>query len=174
MPISKAAKKVKVPCVDLVHLILGDFLSNVAELNGIGGYAAIHVEPAEVGQVIREILPGVSPSQAAAKIGIPAQAVWALIDEDEGAILPSTSILGRTEHHVIRRVMLEDLRQFRDDHVKSGDIANQLETDRRTVERMLRRYRVRPAYSESQIGMNLYRPADVTSMLRSAPSKIPA
>lgn len=164
--ISKAAEKVKAPCVDIVHLILGGFLSDVVTLKGDAGYAAIHVDPAEVGDVIRANLPGVSPSQAAAKIGIPARAVWALIDEDQGAVLPSVLIAGRKGNHVIRRVMLEDVCRFRDQYVKSGDIANQLETDRKTVEKMLRRYRVKLAYSESQIGMNLYRPGDLPQMLR--------
>ncbi|WP_283638316.1 hypothetical protein [Marinovum algicola] len=171
--ISKAAEKVKAPCIDIVHLILGGFLSNVVEFNGKAGYAAIHVEPAEVSQVIRESLPGVSPSQAAAKIGVPAQVVWALIDEDERAILPSMPIRGRTGHHVIRRVMLEDLHRFRDGYVKSGDIANHLETDRKTVERILRRYRVQPAYSRSQIGMNLYRLSDLPSILLPEHDEVP-
>lgn len=172
VPISKAAEKVKAPCVDIVHLVLGGFLSSVVELDGVGGYAAIHVDPVEVGRVIRECLPGVSPSQAAAKTGMPTQTVWALIEGDEGAALPSISIPGRTGYHVIHRLMLEDLCQFRDAFVKSGDIADLRETDRRTVERLLRRYRVRPAYSESQIGMNLYRPADLPRMLRGNPSRV--
>ena len=99
--------------------------------------------------------------------------MWALIDEDERAILPSMPIRGRTGHHVIRRVMLEDLHRFRDGYVKSGDIANHLETDRKTVERILRRYRVQPAYSRSQIGMNLYRLSDLPSILLPEHDEVP-
>lgn len=172
--ISKGAEKVKVRCVDIIHLILGGFLLNVAELKGVDGYAALYVDPVEVAQVIRVNLPGVSPSQAAAKIGLPAQVVWVLIDEDEGPIIPAMSIHGRTGHHVIRRVLFEDLRRFRDNYVKSGDIANQLKTDRKNVEQMLRRYRVQPAYSKSQIGVHLYRPADLPPILRSGYSQVPA
>lgn len=174
VPIAKAAEKVKVPCTDIVHMILGGFLSNVEELSGVGGYAAIHVDPAEVGHVIRDNLPGISPSQAAAKIRIPARVVWALIDEHECRILPSISIAGRRGHHLIRRVMLDDIRNFRKRFVTSSDIANQLETNRQTVEQTLRRFRVKSAYSHSQIGMNLYRPDDLPPMLRPIGSGIAA
>ena len=174
--ICKAAEKVKAPCVDIVHLILGGFLSNVTELDGIGGYSAIHVDPTEVGRVLRENLPGSSPSQAASRVGIPAHTVWALIGEDNGsaATIPSVRIAGRAGQHVVRRVKLEDLAQFRNEYVSPGDIANQLEIGRGVVERRLRHHRIRPAFSRSQIGMDLYRRAELPRILRAGPCSVPA
>lgn len=169
VPIAKAAEKVKAPCVDIVHLVLGGFLEKVVSLRDLDGYAAIHVQPSELAQVIGKVLTGFAPSQAAAKIGFPAETVWALIDEngETPAELPSVTVQPRIGHHIIRRVDLDDFTRFRAQFVKSSDIANHLEIPRALVERDLRRYRVPSAYSAAQIGVALYRVEDLPAKLRS-------
>ncbi|WP_249219164.1 hypothetical protein [Loktanella sp. SALINAS62] len=169
VPIAEAAKKVKVPCVDIVHLVLGGFLEKVVSPRDLDGYAAIHVQPSELAQVIGKVLTGFAPSQAAAKIGFPAETFWALIDEngETPAELPSVTVQPRAGHHIIRRVDLDDFTRFRAQFVKSSDIANHLEVPRALVERDLRRYRVPSAYSAAQIGVALYRVEDLPAKLRS-------
>lgn len=163
VPIAKAAEKVKAPSVDIVHLILGGYLEKIVSHSGMNGYAAIHVEPSEVYRAISEVLSGVAPSLVAAKVGIPVETAWALIDDDGISLpaLPSTVIRTRTGQHVIRRVTLDDFEQFRAQYLTPGDIANFLDTARIFVERDLRRYRVPSAYSTAQIGVDLYRMEDL-------------
>lgn len=165
--ISKAAEKVKAPGVDILHLVLGGFLPTVVRDPSTWGIAAIHVDPAEVRQALREAFSGVSPSQAAAQMDIPIQTLWALLDEEEGSVLPSTQVHSPNGRHSVCRLEISDLERFRASYVKSGDIAKRLRISRDHVERDLRRYRVQPVFSKASIGVNLYHADELPEWLRS-------
>lgn len=174
VPIAKAAEKVKIPGVDIIHLILGGFLSNVVRHAASWGIAAIHVDPEEVRHTVKGGLLGISPSQAAGRMGFPAQSVWALLDEEGDCVLPSARMQGLNGKHSFCRLKISDVDHFRAGYLKSGDISNWLEVPRDQVEKDLRRYHVRPKFSEAQIGLNLYRADDLPPRFRAPPNIIAA
>jgi len=164
VPIAKAAEKAKLLAVEVVQLLLGGFLTRVACLSSDLGYAAVHVDPAEVGQVKREVLVGISVSKAAAIATVPAQVIWALADLENGSVLPVTRIAPRNGGRAIYRVSPEHVVEFRKRYLKRSDIAGHLECAVEDAERRLRV--VRTAFPENQIGMKLYRVEDLPAALR--------
>lgn len=165
--IAKAAEKAKLPGVDIVHLILGGFLGKVVRDADTWGVAAIHVDSAEVRQVVRDTLVGVSPSQAAGRMGFPVRTVWALLDDEESGVLPSTRVHGPNGKHSFSRLEIFDLDRFRVAYLKSGDIANRSGVPRDRVEKDLRRFRVQPILPKSRIGLDLYQANDLPLSLLS-------
>ncbi len=60
--IATAAMKSKAPAVEVIHLILGGFLSNIVRLDGMDGFEGIHIDPAETKSIVFGIMDGLSPS----------------------------------------------------------------------------------------------------------------
>jgi hypothetical protein len=71
VPIAKAAEKAKVPCIDIVHLILGGFLENVVRLAGNEGYSAVLVDAVEVKKVTKSVMIGMSAADAFEALAVP-------------------------------------------------------------------------------------------------------
>lgn len=164
VPITKAAEKAKLLAIEVVQLLLGGFLTRIAYLSSDWGYAAVHVDPVEIGQVKQEVLIGISVSKAAAIATVPAQVIWALADLEDGSVLPVTRIAPRNGDRAIYRISPEHVVEFRRRYLKQSDIAEHLECAVKDAERRLRV--VRTAFPEKQIGMKLYRVEDLPAALR--------
>lgn len=165
--ISKAAEKAKTPCVDIVHLILGGFLSSVVLLSSEKGYAAMHVDPEEIRLKAKQVLDGVSPSQAALAMRLPVRTVWALLEGPADPMrLPSKLVHGANGRHAFRRISADEVDKFRATYVTPQQIANELEIDRRSLHKSLRYARLRPAISAAEIGVDLYLPDDLPACFR--------
>lgn len=157
VPIAKAAEKASAPSAEIVHLILGGFLSRVMRFEGEKGLAAIRIDPAEVRHVLPRVMVGLSPAEAAARLMLPVQSIWALA----GAALPKDEIHCPNSRHRILRFREEDVAIFRDTYVTGTRIANDLAIERKAAAARLKAARVRPAFSQGQIGIDLYRIDDL-------------
>lgn len=165
VPIAKAAEKAKLSAVEVVHLILGGFLSRVVCWTGEQGYSSVFVDPAEVKQLKRDVLVGVSVSKAAGMASLPVRTVWNLTDLNDGfALLPVISIKPLKGKRVIYRIRAEDVQAFRSQYLKANDVADHLECAIADAKRRLRP--VRAALSEKEIGVNLYLREDLPDALR--------
>ncbi|WP_340110545.1 TniQ family protein [Pikeienuella sp. HZG-20] len=159
VPIGKAAEKVKAPCVDILHLILGGYLSHIFMLRSESGIAALRVDAREVGRKIGRVMIGLSPSAAASMMRLPARTVWAILDDDEyRAALPSTRVQGVNGRHEFRRIAPEAAERFRATYVTARRIANAMEVDIASVSKSLKRARVVPTFPAATIGVDLYLP----------------
>jgi hypothetical protein len=69
--LATAAMKSAAPAVEIVHLILGGFLTKVARLDGLEGFAAIHVDPDEAKSVVSKVMVDLSAAEAFKQIRIP-------------------------------------------------------------------------------------------------------
>lgn len=101
-PIAEAAGKAKVPCVDIVHLILGGFLENVLRLVGAEGYAALLVNAAEVKKLTKTVMIGLSAADAFEALSVPPSTGWTLVDRRDELRLKSVVIEGATGYRFHR------------------------------------------------------------------------
>lgn len=162
VPLAKAAEKAKTSRVDIVHLVLGGYLSDVVRLSSMQGYAAVHVDPAEVREALAEHLPGVSVAVVATRMHLPVRTVWALVEDREGgAFLASTVLHGPNGRHTFRRVMPETIERFQETYATLARIAAALQIDRRELERELRSARAHPTIARSDVGVDLFRMEDL-------------
>ncbi|SIO39403.1 TniQ protein [Rhodovulum sp. ES.010] len=167
VPIAKAAEKVSAPSVEILHLVLGGFLENVVRLNGVEGYAAIHVDPVEVRWRVGEIMFGLSPAEAFGRLKIPNATGWALAASGpEGAILPSIPVRGPNGRHEFRRFREEEVADCAAAYTTRPRIANALGIEIAELRNRLRAVSVRPFFPKRHIGVDLYRVADLPSPFR--------
>jgi hypothetical protein len=162
VPIAKAAERAKLPGVDILHLVLGGYLSDVVLLSAREGIAAVHVDAAEVGAMATLHMTDLSPSAAAARLRLPPRTIWALLeDRESGTFLPSRLVHGPNGRHLFRRIAPEAVDTFGANYLNAAQIAERLQIPRRDLERDLRFHRIAPAIPAPDIGVDLYRAADV-------------
>lgn len=164
VPIAKAAEKAKLLSVEIVHLILGGFIENVARLRGMNGYSAILVDPAEVRAQSNSVLAGVSASAAFGRLKIPKATGWALVDRREWPGLDPLVINGRTRQHQFYRFSEEAVADFMSEFTTEARLATQYNVERRVVVSHIKKARVRPALDASEIGVSIYRAVDMLEL----------
>ncbi len=161
VPIAKAAEKAKLLGVEIVHLILGGFLTNVARLRKGIGCSAILVDPAEVRSQSRAVLVGMSAFAAFGRLKIPKASGWALVERQDGPRLDPVIIEGRTNQHRIHRFTDESITTFMSEFITDVRIANASGVQKRIAVGHLKKLGIRPAAPYSEIGIYLYQTSDV-------------
>lgn len=155
VPIAKAAEKAKLPGVDILHLVLGEYLSDVIIRSTAEGVAAVHVDPAEVAEMATAHLTGLSPSATAARLRLPPRTIWAILDDHEGsAFLPSLLVHGPNGRHAFRRIAPEAADASGAIYVNSVQIAERLDVRSAHLEEELRSSRIVPAIPASRVGVD--------------------
>ena len=163
VPISKASEKAKLPCIEIVHLVLGGFLQHVMRLQDVEGYAAILVDPAEVRLAKAEHLPGISATDAFTRLKLPKSTGWELVHRTDGLRLRPITIEGPNGLHRFHRFSEDHVAAFASDFTTEVRIAIENDIEKKDVVKRLKRIGVRPVLSEVDVGLNLYRNADIPS-----------
>ena len=159
--IAKAAEKAKLLSVEIVHLILGGFLENVARLRDGFGYSAIFVDPEEVRVQARTTLVGMCGISAFSRLRIPKATGWALVDRLEGPRLDAVVIEGRTCDHRIHRFTEKTVAAFMSNFTTVARLATDYSVEQKLVFSHLKRARIQPAIKASDAGVNFYRIAEI-------------
>ncbi|MDT0683107.1 TniQ family protein [Roseicyclus sp. F158] len=157
--ISKAAEKSRALCIEIIHLILGGFLENIARLQGVHGIAAVLVDPAEVRAAVAAHMPGLSANTVFGKLRIPKATGWALVDRQVAPRLPSTVIEGRGGRHRFHRFDAREVVSFMSEFTTAVRIANEHDLEREDVISRLKSRGVRPVVSQSEVGVDFYKVA---------------
>ncbi|MCF7697812.1 hypothetical protein [Loktanella sp. M215] len=167
VPIAKAAEKAKLLCVEIVHLILGGFLENVARLTKVHGCSSIlvdPVDPVEVRARSRAVLAGMSAFQAFGSLKIPRASGWALAERHEGPRLNPLVIESPNTCHRIHRFTGETVAAFVSEFTTDVRIANMYDLPKNVVISQLKRARVRTVVPYAEIGIYLYRASNIPEM----------
>lgn len=159
--ISKAAEKAKLSCIEIVHLVLGGFLKSVMRLGGSEGYAAILVDPAEVRSAMTEHLPGISASEAFGRLKLPKSTGWELTNREEGPRLKPIVIDGPSGKHRFFRLSEEQVGEFASEYTTEIRVANVNGIEKKDVVTRLKKRGVRPILRKVDIGVDIYRAADI-------------
>ena len=164
VPIAKAAEKAKLLCVEIVHLILGGFLENVARLTKVHGCSSILVDPVEVRLQSRAVLAGMSAFQAFGSLKIPRTSGWALAERHDGPRLDPLVIKSPNTCHLIHRFTCETVAAFVSEFTTDVRVANMYDLPKNVVVSQLKRARVRTVIPYAEIGIYLYRASDIPEM----------
>lgn len=160
--LATAAMKSKAPAVEIVHLILGGFLSNVVSVEGVAGVAAIHVDPNETKDAIARILVGLSPEEAFIRLGIPFPSGWELVNASPDHVhLPTIDINAEQGNHVIRRIRVEDVDAFLAEYTTEKRIGSVLGIGVRDLKGLMKAARAKPICSKTEIGVRIFRRIDL-------------
>ncbi|WP_220083993.1 hypothetical protein [Roseovarius marisflavi] len=166
VPVSKAAEKAKVPGITVVHMILGGFLKRVFRLAGQDGVGALRVDPAEVKQHRISCTEGLSPMEAFASLKISRNIGWCLVDRCPDEVgLAVNWIIGPDEDHRIPWFDPAVVADFKARLTHPVRIAERHGIQIGEVVGRLKRRRVRPELSESEVGENFYRIRDLKADL---------
>lgn len=157
VPISKAAEKVKATSVDIVHLVLGGFLTKVVRLARVPGVAAIHVDPNEVRAEIGICKQGLAPNEVFRRLNVPRSTGWALTLRENEPRLPSMVITGRNGKHRFHRFRAKDVEKFMVGFATVPKMANSLGCGTQALFDHLKRTNARPVVHQKEIGLDLYR-----------------
>ncbi|MRX50295.1 hypothetical protein GI374_07505 [Paracoccus sp. S-4012] len=160
LTISKAAEKAGVPCYAIVHLILGGFLDGVARLAQVEGYSGILVDPNEVRAQAHRFQQGLSPGEAFGKLKVPKDTGWALVHREGEVALKPLVTIGPSGHRFYRFDEAE-VSGFARRFTTEIRIANGLEVQCNEVVSRLKKDRIRPVLARREIGLDLYRTADL-------------
>lgn len=161
VPIAKAAEKAKASSVEIVHLVLGGFLSNVVRRRDLDGYEAVHVDPGEIRTRMAESMSGMSASAAFGQLKIPRATGWALVDRDDDLRLVPSIIEGPSGRHRIYRFQGEVVGAFASEFTTVARVANKLAVETSVVLSRLRQAGMKPVLKREEIGIDLYRTADL-------------
>jgi len=164
VPISKAAEKAKASCVEIMHLVLGGFLSSVVRREDIEGYAAVHVDPDEVRTRIDACMPGLSASAAFARLKIPKSTGWALVDRDDEFRLEPLVIEGRSGTHRYYRFREEVVAAFEAKFTTAARVANHHDVRVASAFSHFKRNGISPVLRRKEIGIDLYRASEVQEL----------
>lgn len=159
--IAKAAEKAKLSCIEIVHLVLGGFLQNVMRLEDVEGYAAILIDPVEMRSTKAQHLPGISGSDAFARLKLPRSAGWELVHRKESPRLQPIVIDGRNSKHRFFRFNEDQVAAFASEYTTEIRVANANGIEKKDVVKRLKMRRVRPVLDRVDIGLNLYRAQDI-------------
>ena len=177
VPIAKAAEKARVRAIDIVHLILGGCLRRVQRLRALDGIAGLLVDPAEVRAAAARTLVGISVAEAFGILKMPPASVWALVHapEEETAI-PAISVEGENASYRVHRFRREDLEAFEAVFTTEPRIAEQTGHEFKPDEigRRLNFAGVKPVFRKRDLGIQLYRIADLPAAFRAPSSSPPA
>ncbi|WPY96814.1 TniQ family protein (plasmid) [Limimaricola variabilis] len=161
VPISKASEKAKLTCIEIVHLVLGGFLQHVMRLQGEEGYAAILVDPAEVRTAKAEHLPGISASDAFARLKLPKSTGWDLVHREESPRLQPIVINGQNGQHRFYRFSEDHVAAFASEYTTEIRVANANGIEKKDVVKRLKMRGVRPVLGQVDIGLDMYRAQDI-------------
>ncbi|MCZ4368836.1 TniQ family protein [Sulfitobacter dubius] len=159
--ISKAAEKAKLSCIEIVHLVLGGFLKSVMRLGDVEGYAAILVDPAEIRSAKAQHLPGISASDAFARLKLPKSTGWELANREEGPRLQPIVIDGPSGLHRFFRFCEKKVAAFAAEYTTEIRVANANDIEKRDVVMRLKKRGVRPVLGQGEIGLDVYGSADI-------------
>ena len=157
VPISKAAEKAKATSVDILHLVLGGFITRVVRLAHTSGIAAIHVDPDEVRAEIGICKQGLSASEVFERLNVSRSAGWALVLREDEPRIPSTIVVGRNGVHQFHRFCEDDVATFMARFATVPQIANIQNCGTSKLLDHLKKTRARPVIHRHEIGMDLYR-----------------
>lgn len=152
--IATAAMKSRAPAVEIVHLILGGFLSNVVRLDGMGGFEAIHVDPAETKLAVAGIMIGLSPVEAFGRIRTPVASGWELVKK---GLLAVVAIPSKREDHVIYRFRPEDVDAFLAEFTTEVWIGNALDMSMSDLKPQMKADGAKPFLLKREIGVRIFR-----------------
>jgi len=157
VPVSKAAEKAKVPAIDVVHMILGGFLSRVFRLAGQGGISALRVDPKEV-KALRDIVTENLPPMAAfGELKIPRDVGWRLVDRHPQKVsLAINWIVGHDDSHHIPRFDPIVVADFKALFTHPSRIAECCGLQVEDVMGRLKRKGIRPVLPKAEIGVDFY------------------
>lgn len=156
--LATAAMKSSAPAAEIVHLILGGFLSNVYQVEGFEGLSAIHVDPVETKDAVARIMVGLAPKEAFIRLGITERAGWELINASPDRVrLPTFLIPARHGDHVIRRVRAEDMEAFFAEFTTEKRIREALEIGSHDLKFRMKAAKAKPVYLKSEIGVRIFR-----------------
>lgn len=161
VPISKAAEKAKLSCIEIVHLVLGGFLRNVARLKDVEGYAAILVDPVEIRSAKAQHLPGIAASDAFARLKLPKSTGWVLVHREESPRLQPIVIDGQNGQHRFFRFREDYVAAFASEYTTEIRVANANGIEKKDVVKRLKMQGVRPVLGQVDIGLNMYRTQDI-------------
>ena len=161
VPISKAAEKAKAQSVEIMHLILGGFLANVARLQDVDGIATILVDPVEVRAALVAHMPGVSATAVFGKLRIPKATGWELVHREGEPRLPSMKIEGKNGRHRFFRFDDRAVGFFVSEFTTVVRIANEHDLERKKVVSRLKSRGARPVIRRAEVGVDFYRVADL-------------
>jgi len=165
--LATAAMKSNAPAVEIVHLILGGFLAKVVRLDGLGGFAAIHVDPAETKSVVSKVMIGLSPAEAFARICIPVSSGWELVKELPDRVpLAVTRIRSASGDHTIHRFQADDVEAFFSEFTTEVRIANALGMTMDDLKLEMKAAEVKPILQQADIGVRLFRCRDLPERFR--------
>ncbi len=159
--IAKAAEKVKMTCIEVLHLVLGGFAQNVIRLVGIEGYAAIYVDPIELRARKAMHLPGMSASDAFGKLKIPKSSGWDLAKRQAEPRLQPIVVEGTDGRHRYFRFDEQCVDSFASQYTTQPRVANANEIEVKVVHAGLKRKGIKPVLGKIDIGIDLYRVADI-------------
>lgn len=163
--IPKAAEKAKLLSVEIVHLILGGFLQNIARLNGLHGYSGVLVDPTEVRRQSEAVLAGMSAFTAFSRLKIPKATGWTLVERRSGPHLDPMVIDGLNGRHRIYRFSEETVEGFLAEFTTEARVATQCDIQRCFAVAHLKKAGVRPALHFAEAGMNFYRVAEIPALV---------
>ncbi|MCF3595737.1 TniQ family protein [Rhodobacteraceae bacterium LMO-12] len=156
--IGTAAMKSKAPAIQIVHLILGGFLSKAVRLHGLDGFAAIYVDPVETKSVVSDVMDGLSPAEAFGRIRVPVASGWELVKE---GLLPAVEIPSKRDDHVIYRFRPEDVDAFLAEFTTEAWIGNALDMSLSDLKPEMKAAGVKPFLRKTEIGIRIFRRCDL-------------
>lgn len=157
-----AAMKSKAPAVEIVHLILGGFLSNVVSVEGFAGFDAIHLDPTEIKEAVARVMVGLSPGEAFLRLDIRAASAWELVNNSsDGPFLPSHDIHAEHGEHVIRRFHIEEIDAFLAEYTTEKRIGIALGIGVRDLKCLMKAAGAKPICLKSEIGIRIFRRKDL-------------
>ena len=161
VPISKAAEKAKLSCIEIVHLVLGGFLRNVARLEDVEGYAAILVDSVEIRSAKARYLPGIAALDAFARLKLPKSTGWDLVHREESPRLQPIVINGLNGQHRFFRFSEDRVAAFASEYTTEIRVANANGIEKKDVVKRLKMRGVRPVLGQVDIGLDMYRAQDI-------------
>lgn len=162
--LATAAMKANAPAVEIVHLILGGFLSKVVRLDGLEGIAAVHVDPAEAKSVASNILVGLSPAEAFGRLRIPVSSGWELVTRmHDRVLLPVIKVQSASGDHTVHRFRAEDVDAFLTEFTTEVRIANAIDMSLHDLKQEMKAAGMKPVFRKADIGIRLFRRAELPS-----------
>lgn len=157
----KAAQKTRVLSSEIAHLVLGGFVTNVARLGNVEGYGSILVDPEEVRRQIPLCLTGLPACVALRSLKMPIETAWALARRKTGPRLDPVVVEGGDGTHRFWRFEQETIDRFMAAFVTSARIAMDHGVRAPALWHRLRSAGVRPVLSRQDVGVDIYRTADI-------------
>jgi hypothetical protein len=165
VPIAKAAEKAKVPCVDIVHMLLAGFVETAVRLEAVDGYAAIRVDPKEVKVVMKSRMPGLSASEVVDALTLLPGDLWTLVDRPDEPSLGSVLVEGSISHR-FHRFDPHTVEAFKARFVSERGLAETLGILRSNLVSALKKADVQPVLAPPDIIVEIYRIEDLPPDLR--------